>query len=98
DRRFRGEAGDGEVAAVHLEDGARVGTEGALVVGEVRAVRRADLAEARATLSHYFVHAEAAADLHQLAAREDRVAPVGDRVEGEHERRRAVVDDERVLR
>ena len=97
DRRFGDESVQREVAAMHLEEHPRGGPDRALVIGEMRAIRGAHLAQERAALRHDLVHAEAAADLDQLAAREECLAAVGHRVEGEDERRRAVVDDERVL-
>src|SRR5207237_7986848 len=61
------------------------------------AIGRSNLDEARAAPLHDFRDAEAAADLHELAARDDRPTSVSERVERENERRRAVVDDERVF-
>ena len=63
----------------------------------MRAIRRSDLDETRATLPHDVGDSEAAADLDELAARNDRVAPVGERVEHEHERGGAVVHDQGVF-
>ena len=94
---LRDEALHRKVAAVHLHDGARSVRERALVVVDVRAVGRADFDEPRAAALHDVGDAEAAADLDQLAARDDGLPSLRERVEREHQRRRAVVDDERVL-
>ena len=67
------------------------------VVGDARAVRRADLAQRGARLRQDVGHAEAAADLDQLAARDDDFAAGGERRQHEQRRRGVVVDDERGL-
>ena len=67
----------------------------ALVVGEPRAVRRADLDQPRARLRDHVRHAEPAADLDQLPARDDHLAArPGERRRREQRRARAVVDRE----
>src|SRR5206468_10317250 len=66
------------------------------VVLEVRAIGGADLDQPRAALSHYLGDPEAPADLDELAARDDGVAAVGERVERENECRGAIVDHDRV--
>ncbi len=68
-----------------------------LVVLEVRAVRGADLAEDRAGLLHHVGDAVRAADLDQLSARHDDLAPPGERREHDHRGRRVVVHDGRGL-
>ena len=68
-----------------------------VVVGGARAVGRADLAQPRAGALHDLGDAEAVADLDELAARDDDLAPAGERREREHERGRAVVDADRRL-
>jgi hypothetical protein len=50
-----------------------------------------------ATFCHDVGHAKATADLDELTARDDGLATGGERVERKHQRRRAVVDDDRVL-
>jgi hypothetical protein len=92
-----GEAPELEVAAVHLQQRPRLGAHSGLVVAQVRAIRGADLAEPRAALRHHVGHAKRAADLDQLAPRQDHLAVRGQRVEREQHRGRVVVDDERVL-
>ena len=94
------EAGLPEVARVYAED--RRGDAGAvgerrLVVGEAGAVGGADLDELGAGAGADVGHAEAAADLDELAARDEHPAPGGERAEGEQRRRGVVVDDERRL-
>ena len=51
----------------------------------------------RARLRHHVGHAEAAADLDQLAARDDDLAPGRQRRQHDQRRRRVVVDDDRRL-
>ena len=60
------------------------------VIGDARAVRGADLAQDGAGLRHDVGHAEAAADLDQLAARDDHLASAR-RVRQHQQRRRGVV-------
>ena len=81
------EAVDAVVARMDLQHERDVGAravDGAAVVGEARAVRRADVDEAGAGLLHHLGHAEPAADLDALAAA-DRHVPAG----GERGERRA---------
>ena len=92
-----GEADDGEVRAMHLEQERRVVGDGALVIARVRAIGGADLDEARARCAHDVGHAERAADFDELAARDDDAAPRRQLRQRQQHRRRAVVDDERVL-
>src|SRR5437667_2133658 len=95
---FAREARHPEVGAVHLEEQARRGADGALIVLGVRAVRGSHLDELRARAGHDVGDAERPADLHQLAARHDRVAVAGQAREREQQRAGRVVHDERVLR
>ena len=97
DRDRRGEALDAEVARVHLEDAAGVGADRGRVVGEGGAVRRADLTQPRAGARDQVGQPEPVADLDHLAAADDDLATGGQRGRGEHQRGRAVVDDERGL-
>ena len=69
----------------------------ALVVGSARAVRRPDLDEAGAGAREHVGDAEAVADLDELAARDDDLASLGERGEGEQHGGRVVVHDERRL-
>ena len=88
------------VARVHLEDerGIDVGPgERPLVVGEARAVRRADVDEPRSGLLHHLRDAERPADLDALATADRNVAPRRQRGDDEQHRGRVVVDDHRVV-
>ena len=76
---------------------AGLGADRALVVRDARAVRRPHLDEPRAGAGQHVRDAEAVADLDQLAARDDHLAPLGERGEREQHRGRVVVDDERGL-
>jgi hypothetical protein len=63
----------------------------------MRAVCRADLTQLCAGALHQVRQAKRAADLDQLAARNDRLAPGRKRVQGEHQRAGIIVDRERRL-
>ncbi len=85
-----------EVRLVHAQDGARVGAERPLVVGQPRAVGRADLDQPRPGLRDHVGHPEAAADLDQLPARDDHLAArPRQRGDGQQGGAGAVVDRER---
>ena len=74
-----------------------LGADRALVVRGAGPVRRADLDHARARAGEDVGDPEAVADLDQLAARHDDLASLGERCEGEQDRRGVVVHDERRL-
>ena len=98
-RRHRlGEALDPVVGGVDLQDQPGLGTERAGIVAGVGAVGGADLDEPGAGTRHDVGHAEGAADLDQLAARHDRLAALGQRVQRQQHRGGVVVDDGGVLR
>ena len=97
-RHVGGETRDLKVGAVHLEEQSRGGSDRTLVILAVGAVRRPDLDELRPGPRHDIGNAERSTDLHQLAARHDRVAVAGERREREQQRPRGVVHDERVRR
>src|SRR5690349_15414968 len=80
-----------------LDDYAGVGAEAAPIVADVRSVGRADFDEAGAAFCHDVGNAKASPDLDQFASRHDGLTSLSDRVEGEHQRRRSIVDDERVF-
>ena len=82
---------------MHLEDDPRRGARGALVVLPVRSVGGADLDEPGARPRHDVGDAERAADLHQLAAGHDRLAVARQGREGDEQRPRRVVHDQRVF-
>ena len=63
-----GEALDAEVARMHLEQAARAVGDGIAVVGQVGAVRGADLAQAHTRRLDQVGQAEAGADLDEFAA------------------------------
>jgi len=90
-----GEADDAVIARMHLQEERRLRTDRPLVVGEARLVRRAHLAQDGAALREDVGDAERAADLDQLAARDDHLAPLRQRVEHEHHRGGVVVHHER---
>ena len=83
----------GIVAGVHLHEQGRVLADGALVVLRVGAVGGAHFHQARAGRGHHIGHAESAADLHQLAARDDHLLVTCQRRDREQHRAGVVVDD-----
>ena len=78
------------------QDGSSV-TDCQLVVFEARAIRRADLDEAGPRAREHFGDPEAVADLDELAARDDNVAPFREGGNGEQDGGGVVVDDQRGL-
>ena len=80
---------------MHPQDCARRVANRERVVADSRAVRRADLAETRAGLRHDIRHAEAAANLHQLAARDQHLSSARQCRQHQQRRSGAVVDDDR---
>ena len=82
---------------MHAQEQRRLRADRALVVGGARAVRRADLDEPRARAGEHVRDAEAAADLDQLAAGDEHLAPFRERGEREQHGGGVVVDDERGL-
>jgi len=82
---------------MHLHQHGRARADRRGKIGEMGAVRRADLDELATGARHDVGHAEGTADLDQLAARDDRLAPLGQRVEHDQHRGRIVVDDGRIL-
>ena len=91
------EADDAVVRGVDLEDQPGVGGKRGAVVAGVGAVGGADLDDARPGPRHDVGHPEGAADLDQLAARDDRLAALRQRVQGEEHGGGVVVDDGGVL-
>ena len=65
----------------------------ALVVRRVRAIGRAHFFENRATPGHDLRNPERAANLNQLAARDDHFLAARERVQGQEDRGGVVVDD-----
>ena len=68
--------------------------DGLLVVGDAGAIGGAHFAQHRARLRHHVGNAERAADLHQLAARDDDLAAFGQRIQRQQHRGGVVVDHE----
>ena len=91
------EADDAEVRLVHAEQERGLGPDRAVVVGRAGAVRRPHLDQARARAGEHVRDPEAVADLDQLPARDDDLAALGERGEGEQHRGGVVVDDDRGL-
>ena len=96
-RRPLAEPDRAEVGLVHAEEQRGVGPDGCVVVGGARAVRRADLDEARTGLREHVGDPEPVADLDQLAARDDRLPAGGECRQREEQRGGVVVDDHGVL-
>ena len=98
DRRQRGfvdragEALHGVVAGVHLHQQGGAPGDGVLVVVRVGAVGGADLDQPRAGAGHDVGHAKGAADFHQLAARDDHLAPARQRRQHQQHGGGVVVD------
>ncbi len=90
----RGEAFDLVIARVHLHQrrGARV--DCLLVIARMRAIGRADFFQFAACARHDVRNAERAADLDQLAARDDHFLFGRERVQDEIDRRSVVVHDD----
>jgi hypothetical protein len=88
-----GEADDAEVAGVDTEDGGGVWADGALVVAEAGLVGGADFFETGAGGLEDFGEAEAAADLDELASRDEDFATLGEGSEGEDGGGGVVVND-----
>ena len=93
--RTLGEPDDAEVRLVHAQEDGGLRPDRPLVVGGACAVRRPDLDESRARAREHVGDPEAVADLDQLAARDDDLAPLRERREREQHGRCVVVDDER---
>ncbi len=72
---------------------ARIGPDGALVVGQSGLVRGPDLAEPGARDLEDFREPEAAPDLHELAPRDDDLAAGRHRPQGQDRRAGVIVDD-----
>ena len=87
-----------EVGLVDAKQERRLRADRRLVVGGARAVRRPDFPEAGTGAGEDVGDAKAVADLDQLAARDEHLAPVGERGEGEQHGACVVVDHQRALR
>jgi hypothetical protein len=89
-----GEPLDGEVGRVDAQDGAGLVVDRKRVVVDARPVRRPYFAQPRARLRHDVGHAEAAANLHQFAARDEHVAAARQRRQHQQRCCGTVVDDD----
>ena len=83
-----------EIRAVHAKQQARAVIDGALVVGQARAVGGADFAESGAAFGHDVGNAEAVADFDELTAGDDDFTAAGE--SGQHQKNSGgvVVDDD----
>ena len=86
------EAHDAVVGGVHAHEGAGSLIDGGGVVAQVAAVGGAHLAQAGTAFFHHFRDAEAAADLHQLPARDDDLAALAEGVQHQQDGGGVVVD------
>ena len=93
-----GEADHLEVARVHLHDGGRAGRDRRGVILGSGAVGGADLNHARAGKAHHVRHPKTAADLDQLATRDDNLLALRHGRQHQEHRRRAIVDNRRPFR
>jgi hypothetical protein len=98
ERRAFGEARDREVRRVHAQDRRGAIRDRGGIVRDARAIGGADFSQHRAGLRHDVGDAEAAADLDQLATRDDHLAAGGERRERHQRRSGVVVDDHRGIR
>ncbi len=95
---FGGKSLDAVIGGMNLEDHAGLRTKRSAIILGMRAVGRAYFDQLRPGPRHNVRHAESAADLDQLAARDDRLAAVRQCVQAEKHSRRIVVDERRILR
>ena len=89
---FGGEADDFIVARVDFEQQRGFFVDGVFVIRRMGAIGRADFAQNRAALGHDLGNAKGAADLDQLAARDDHFFAFGQRVQPEQHRGGIVID------
>ena len=95
-RRF-GKPGDPKVRGVDPEQRRRAIRHRRVVVGRAGAVGRAHLDHAGAGKSHHVGHPERAADLHELAPRDNHLLALAESGQSEEHGGRVVVDGERRL-
>ncbi len=96
-RRRGGKALDRVVAGVRLQDQPGVGADRGSEIAEMGTVGGADLAQPCPRARHDVGQTERPADLDQLAARDNRLAAVGQRIQRQHQGGGIVVDGERRL-
>src|SRR5262245_38270228 len=87
-----GEARDAVITTVDLQECAGVWADGLFVIGKPSDIRGADLAQDGAADGHDLGNAKAAADLNQLATRDDDFLALAEGAESEDRGRRIVVD------
>ena len=75
-------SGDLEIRAVHAQNQPSPLVEGALVIRDASAIRSTHFAQDGVGFCHDVGNAERAADFNQLAARDDDLAAVSQRIEG----------------
>ena len=88
---------DAEIGRMHLQDGAGVISQSALVIGQVRAVSRPYFFEARGRGLDELGQAKASSDLNELAARNDDLFAGSERGGGQKQGAGAVIDYEGIL-
>ena len=86
-----------KVGGVHPQQQRRTFSDGCLVIIRVRAVGGANLDQGDARLAHDVRNAEPAADLDQLATRDDGLASLGQGRQNQQHGRGVVVGDDRVF-
>ena len=91
-RDLAGEADDAVVARMHPQDGGGVWGNGVLIIFEVRAIGRADFDQSGLALGHHFRQPERAADLDELAPRDDDLLLRGQRRQHQHRGGGVVID------
>ena len=94
ERGAGGETGDAKVGGMDAEQETGVFIDGALVVGDARAVGGAHFAEDGAALVHDVGNTEAIADFDEFAAGDDDFGIFRERVEDEKDRGGVVIDDD----
>ena len=92
--RLTCEPDQAEVRMVGTQHHCGARAEGFFEVGRVRAIARADLDQARARLAHDIRDTESPADLDQLRAGNDHLAPLGEGGEREQYCAGVVIDDQ----
>ena len=93
-----GETHDGEIALMHFQQHARARRDRVPIVGQPGAVGRPYLHQPGAALPDDVGDAKAAADLHQLATRDDHLAVAGQGGQRQQQGGRVVVDAQPGLR
>src|SRR5713101_2732260 len=90
-RRLVRKTGDLEIRRMYAQQNPRFFIDGLLVVREVRAIRRADLAKDCPALLHDFRDSKAVPDFDQFPARDNHFAAASQRRKRHQHRRRTIV-------